>query len=123
MQPDREPDETVVINLAVADIHIHIHTDGQASGVMQSVLASLSRIEQKMADETASLATLTAQVSADTDAENSAITLLGNLKTALDAAIASSGQDNNAALQALSTTIGNNDAALAAAVVQNTPAA
>lgn len=76
-----------------------------------------------MADETASIATLTADVAADTDAENSAITLLGNLKTALDAAIASSAQDNNAALQALSGSIETNQAALAAAVVQNTPAA
>ncbi len=92
-------------------------------GQLDKILHTDRRIEKTMADETASVAKLTQSVADDTDAENSAITLLGNLKTELDAAIATSGQDNNAALQALSASIDTNKAALAAAVVQNTPAA
>lgn len=65
------------------------------------------------------LTALTAQVAANTSAEQSAITLLGGLKAALDAAIASG---NPAALTALSAQLGTSQAALAAAIVANTPA-
>lgn len=61
---------------------------------------------------------LTANVTANTSAVNSAIALLQNLKAQLDAA----GTDP-AKLKALSDTLGANDAALAAAVTANTPAA
>lgn len=66
---------------------------------------------------------LTAQVQENADAEQSAITLLGNLKTELDAAIASQPTDDGAALQSLTTKLGTSQAALAAAIVANTPAA
>lgn len=67
----------------------------------------------------AALDDLKANVQKNTDATASAVTLLGNLKTALDAAIASGDMSQ---VQALSDQIGTNDAALAAAVTANTPA-
>lgn len=66
---------------------------------------------------------LAAKVSANTDVVQSAITLLGTLKTELDAAIASAPDDDGEALQALSDKLGSDDSALAAAVAANTPAA
>lgn len=66
---------------------------------------------------------LTAGVAANNSAIESAITLLGNLKAALDAAIASQPTDDGAALQALSDSLGAEDAKLAAAVTANTPVA
>jgi ATP/maltotriose-dependent transcriptional regulator MalT len=66
---------------------------------------------------------LTAQVDTNTDTIGSAITLIGNIKSQLDAAIASQPQDNGAALQALADKLASSDQALAAAVVANTPAA
>ena len=68
----------------------------------------------------AELDALKAAVARDTDVENSAITLLQDLKAALDAAIAA---NDPAALAALSASLGANSDALAAAVVANTPAA
>jgi hypothetical protein len=62
---------------------------------------------------------LTAQVKANTDAEQSAITLLTGLKALLDAAIASG---NPAALTKLSSDLGTSQVALAAAILANTPA-
>lgn len=59
---------------------------------------------------------LEAAVAADATVDASAITLLGRLKTMLDAA----GTDP-AKLAALSAMLGQNQAALAAAVAQNTP--
>lgn len=55
-------------------------------------------------------------------AERSAVVLLGSLKSALDAAIASNSTDNGAALKDLSDSLGAGAADLAAAVVANTPA-
>lgn len=66
---------------------------------------------------------LTAGVAANNSAIESAITLLANLKTALDAAIAKLPTDDGAALQALSDSLGTEDAKLAAAVAANTPVA
>lgn len=61
---------------------------------------------------------LTVNVTKNTDAVQSAITLLNNLKAQLDAA----GTDP-VKLKALSDTLGKNDDDLAAAVAANTPAA
>lgn len=63
---------------------------------------------------------LTAAVAADTTVDASAVTLLNQLKSLLDAAIAS---NDPTALQALSDQLGSNSALLAAAVTANTPAA
>lgn len=65
------------------------------------------------------LAKLETQVTANTDTEASAAALLGGLKTLLDAAIASG---DPAKLTELSVKLGTSQAALAAAVVANTPA-
>lgn len=61
---------------------------------------------------------LTVNVTKNTDAVQSAITLLNNLKAQLDAA----GTDP-VKLKALSDALGKNDDDLAAAVTANTPAA
>jgi len=66
----------------------------------------------------AELDTLTAEVAHNTDVEQAAVALLQGLKAQLDAA----GTDP-VALKALSDQLGANDAALAAAIVANTPAA
>lgn len=69
----------------------------------------------------AKLDNLTANVTENSSAVASAVTLLGNLKSELDAAIAA--DDDGVALQALSDTLGASTRSLAAAVVANTPAA
>lgn len=61
---------------------------------------------------------LQAQVATNTDAVQSAITLLGNLKAALDAA----GTDP-VKLQAIKDALTSSDTALSAAIVANTPSA
>lgn len=61
---------------------------------------------------------LQAQVATNTDAVQSAITLLGNLKAALDAA----GTDP-VKLQAIKDALSSSDTALASAITANTPAA
>lgn len=68
----------------------------------------------------AALEDLATQVAANTDAEDSAVILLGGLKTALDQAIAAG---NPAALTALSAKLGASKEKLAQAIVANTPAA
>jgi len=83
----------------------------------------VNHLMQKVQQMSAALDALTAQVTANTSAEASAAQLLKNLKDKLDAAIASAPQDDSAALNALSTELGTSQAALAAAVVANTPAA
>lgn len=62
---------------------------------------------------------LSREVAENQDATQSAITLLGNLKTKLDEAIASGDMGQ---VQALSDTLSNQTDSLAAAVAQNTPA-
>jgi hypothetical protein len=64
------------------------------------------------------LTALQAAVQKDTDAENSAITLLNGLSAALTAAKA-----DPAAVQAIADQLSSNADALAAAVVANTPSA
>lgn len=61
---------------------------------------------------------LAAEVSNNTSVQQSAITLLQGLKSALDAAIASGDMSQ---VQALADQLGTNDVALAAAVSANTP--
>ncbi len=62
---------------------------------------------------------LRAEIAKNTSVVESTRVLLADLKARLDAAIASG---DPAALQALSDQLGANDAALAAAVAENTPA-
>jgi hypothetical protein len=79
------------------------------------IISYLQYEEAKMA---ADLAALTQQVAANTDAEASAITLLGNLSTMI-----ASLKNDPAAIQALADQLKASQTALAAAIVANTPAA
>lgn len=67
----------------------------------------------------AKLDNITAEVAATRGAEASAAVLLGQLKDRLDAALAAQGEDDGAALQALSDDLGTSRSALAAAVAAN----
>lgn len=91
----------------------------------EKILGRLDRIEQRLGSIATTqgeikvdLTQLTADVAADTDAVNSAVTLLN----ALAAEIAANANDP-AALAALAATLEANTASLAAAVTANTPAA
>lgn len=83
---------------------------------VEAKLGRLLTLEEKMSAE---LDALTAQVKANTDAEQSAVVLLGGLKKALDDAIATG---NPAALTKLSSDLGASQQNLAAAILANTPA-
>jgi hypothetical protein len=82
------------------------------------VLHALHVLLWKVNNMAGELDTLTAGVARNTDAIESAITLIQNIKALLDAA----GTDP-AKLAALSATLGSEDDKLAAAVAANTPAA
>jgi hypothetical protein len=101
------------------DIHLYIHVDPEPGDDrdQERVINAVNKLGEMIM---AALDDLKAAVTKDTDAENSAITLLQGLKTKLDAAIAAG---DPAALKALSDQLGTNTTALAAAVVANTPAA
>ncbi len=80
------------------------------------------------ADLQAALDKVTADVTAETTVNQSAITLLGGIKTQLDtvtAELAAAGVPQSAvdSLTALSTSIESNTASLSAAITANTPAA
>jgi hypothetical protein len=66
---------------------------------------------------------LTANVTKITSEDDAIIQLLVNVKAKLDAALANPSNVDVAALQALSTTLGNESDKVAAAVVANTQAA
>lgn len=92
-----------------------ISDDMDPREILAALIHWLERKVLKMAGE---LDTLTAQVARNTDVIQSALTLIKGLKAALDAA----GTDP-AKLAALSSTLSQQDDALAAAVAENTPAA
>jgi Ca2+-binding RTX toxin-like protein len=85
---------------------------------MAEIRGMLAQLIQGNKSMTTTLDALTSEVANNTSVEQSAVTLLGNLKTALDAA----GTDP-VALKALSDQLATNDAALASAITANTPAA
>lgn len=66
---------------------------------------------------------LTAEVTNNTNVTNSVIALLGNLTALIKAIPPSSDPVTQAALDALTASLTTNDAAVAAAVTANTPAA
>lgn len=80
----------------------------------------ISKTEKFMSTLSQQLLDLQAAAAADTNAENSAITLLNGLSAQLKAA-ASTG--DLAAVEQIAQQLDTNSAALAAAVVANTPAA
>lgn len=68
------------------------------------------------------LEALTQAVAAERTVIQSAVVLLGSLKSKLDDAIAKLPEDDGAALQDLATELGSQTSALASAVAANTPA-
>lgn len=98
--------------------------------VLLLIFRKLERIERMLLNltddtekEMTGLTDLQAQVAANTTVEQSAVTLIQGLKTQLDAAIAASQNGDDSQLEALSTQLATDDAALAAAITANTPAA
>ena len=82
---------------------------------LNRILDAINQIGMTMANE---LADLTTKVSDTKTVIDSAIVLIQGIKAALDAA-----GSNPVALKALSDSLAASDAALAAAIVANTPAA
>jgi len=95
----------------------------QVTDLRTELVARLDRIERGETTIMADLNTLQADVTAEQTVEQSAIKLLGGLKTQLDAAIAANANGDPTKLADLSSQIEANTAALAAAVTANTPAA
>ena len=98
-------------------IDVYVHFPGQQAQLdrIEQKLTLIFQKEQQMAGE---LDALTAEVTANTDAEASAVILLGKLHDLLVAA----GTDPTK-LTALTQQLATSKDALAAAVVANTPAA
>lgn len=99
------------------DVYVHI-VEGSHTQLdrIERLIHTVIEKENSMAGE---LDALRQQVANNTAVIESAITLIRGIKAALDAAIASG---DPAALTALSSQLGADDAALAEAVAQNTPA-
>ena len=99
------------------DLNVFLHPGATPhfEDQLNRILDAIHQLGIKMANE---LADLTAQVAQTNTVIGSAITLIQGIKAALDAA-----GTNPAALKALSDSLATSDAALAAAIVANTPAA
>lgn len=94
---------------------------GVVGEILVNIFRKLHHLERIMQQQ---LDALTTQVAANTSVVQSAVTLIAGLKVSLDAAIAAQAAgDDGAALTALSEQLATSDAALAAAVAANTPAA
>lgn len=91
--------------------------------VLLLIFASQILIFNKLNQMSASLDQLTQDVTNQTTVTQSAITLLGNLKTSLDAAIAANANGDDSQLTALSQQLEAQQTALTAAITANTPAA
>lgn len=100
------------------DVDVHFPTDPASERKLDRILAALETLTHKATKTMALIDDVLAGVATNTDAIESAITLLGNLKALLDAA----GTDP-VKLQAIKDTLASEDAKLAAAVAANTPAA
>jgi C4-dicarboxylate transporter len=90
-------------------------------------LVIIAKLDQLLTQETkmaVDLTALTTEVANNTTVDGSIVTLLDNIVTQLQAIEAGSGDAaTQTALNALVTTLQNNDVGIAAAVVANTPAA
>jgi hypothetical protein len=101
------------------DLHVYIHSVPQAPDTrLDDILRLLNVIVQEEKEIMADLTNLTAQVKANTDAEDSAVVLLNSLS-----ALIVSMKNDPAQLQQLATDLKSHADVLAAAVVANTPAA
>lgn len=89
----------------------------------REIVARLIRIEGKEVKIMAEIDDLEARVAAEETVIASSNKLLGDLKTALDAALAGNDADLRARVAALATKIGADTDSISAAVVANTPAA
>ncbi len=98
--------------------HSESHQLDRIESQLRAIMRKLNILQKDEKIIMADLSTITADVAANTDATQSAVTLLTNLKAELDAA----GTDP-VALKALSDSLEANTQALAAAVTANTPAA
>jgi hypothetical protein len=96
------------------DVFHHVVLADSGNPLIKLILEKVNTMATTVTD-------LVTKVAALKTVEDSVVTLLGDLKTRLDAAIA--GGSDPAALQALSDDIGAQTQRLADAVVQNTPAA
>lgn len=99
------------------EIHVYHHFVPESSPKLDLILNLLNKIVKGEEKIMAILDDLEAQVAANTDAEASAVLLLGQLHELLVAA----GTDP-AKLQALKDKLATSKEALAAAIVANTPA-
>src|SRR5260221_8211017 len=101
------------------DLHLYLHViDDGISAKLDAILAHVRRIGAEELQIMKELDDLTTQVKANTDVEQSAVTLIQGIAAKLQAA----GTDP-AALTALTTELQTSAQALAAAVAANTPAA
>jgi hypothetical protein len=98
------------------DIHFYVHTETDPK--LDQILITLQHILQKEGTIVAAIDDLTNQVTNNTDTEASAVQLLNNIH----AALVNAGTDP-VKLTALKTQLGTSQAALAAAIVANTPVA
>ncbi len=99
------------------DIHLNLHVDPAFEQRLDSLLKLLVQQQENVM---AAIDDLTADVTTNTSVVQSAVALLSNLTTQLNAAVASGDMTQVAAL---ATTLSTNNAALAVAVAANTPAA
>ena len=99
------------------DLNVFLHPGAipHIEDQLNRILDAINQLGIKMANE---LADLTTKVSDTKTVIDSAIVLIQGIKAALDAA-----GSNPVALKALSDSLAASDAALAAAIVANTPAA
>lgn len=100
------------------DLYVHFSKDGPSDEKLDQILLLLTNVKKQENEIMALLDDVVAQVTANTDAEASAVALLNQLHTLLVAA----GTDP-AKLQAIKDNLSNSKDALAAAIVANTPAA
>ena len=99
------------------DVYIH---DGCSDHKLDRIISMLGEVIHREVEMAGELDALTAQVTANTDVENSALLLIQGIAQKLADAIAAG---NPAALTALQAQLKTSADALAAAVAANTPAA
>jgi 2-hydroxychromene-2-carboxylate isomerase len=97
------------------DLHLYVHWPDSArlSAKLNEILRAIKQQEVTVANE---LAALEVQVAANTDAEQSAAILLGQLHALL---VEAQSSGDPARVQAVIDSLGSSQAALAAAVKQN----
>ena len=108
------------LDITVADIHIYLHggQDAVITAKLDAVLALLNQVILKEIQMAGELDALTAEVTRNTEVDQSAITLLNGLAAQIEAL-----KTDPVKLQALADNLRGSSDALASAVVANTPAA